>query len=71
MQATERYQALIDGGLIQADVNQLAALTALDSLGLELATRRHWSGGRRGLFRRRHWEDPPEGILSLGRCRAR
>ena len=66
MQATERYQALIDGGLIQADVNQLAALTALDSLGLELATRRHWSGGRRGLFRRRHWEDPPKGYYLWG-----
>ena len=66
MQATERYQALIDGGLIQADVNQLAALTALDSLGLELAARRHWSGGRRGLFRRRHWEDPPKGYYLWG-----
>lgn len=66
MRATERYLAHVEEGLVLRDENQLAALEALDQLAQALAGRRHWSGGRRGLFRRRHWEDPPKGYYLWG-----
>lgn len=66
MRATERYQQLVAEGLVQSDPNQLAALAALDELAVLLTQRRHWAGGRRGLLRRRHWDEPPKGYYLWG-----
>jgi len=64
--AAHIYDGLVEVGQVSADKNQRAVLALLDQLADRLIARKHWSGGRKGLFRRQSWERPEQGLYIWG-----
>ena len=60
------YDGLVEVGQISPDKNQRAALALLDQLAVKLGLKKHWSGGRKGLFRRQSWDRPERGLYIWG-----
>ena len=64
--ASHVYEGLVEVGQISPDKNQRAALALLDQLAVKLGLKKHWSGGRKGLFRRHSWDRPERGLYIWG-----
>ena len=64
--ASHVYDGLVELGQVSPDKNQRAVLAELDRLADQLQSRKYWSGGRKGLFRRQSWERPVQGLYIWG-----
>ena len=64
--AAHVYDGLVEIGHISLDRSQRAVLALLDQLAVKLISRKHWSGGRKGLFRRQSWDRPEQGLYIWG-----
>ena len=64
--AAHVYDGLVEIGHISPDKSQRAVLALLDQLAVKLISRKHWSGGRKGLFRRQSWDRPEQGLYIWG-----
>ena len=64
--ASHVYEGLVELGEVSSDRRQREVLHRLDTLADALGKQSHWTGGRRGLFRRRQWERPLQGLYIWG-----
>lgn len=64
--ASHIYDDLVEVGELSPDKRQRMVIERLDQLADQLIERHGWTGGRKGLFRRRAWTRPEQGLFIWG-----